>query len=128
MKGKSVAAWLALLMGIACSGPATGPCAQTIDAYCSAAGDAACTFPGDQRICPDNLISASCGSYDAVILQGVDSSLTRYYDRGTGRLLAVVSWVAAMGSRSCVAGPADGFNEPGCPRSEFTEQCPDGGI
>jgi len=117
---------LVLLVCPGCSGPATGPCSQTIDAYCSTTGPAACAFPGDQPICPFNLISTSCGAYDAVILQGVDSSLTRYYDRSTGRLLAVVSDVAAR--RSCVAGPAEGFNEPGCPRSEFTEQCPDGGI
>jgi len=118
-----------LLLCTGCSGPATtGPCAEGIDAYCSATGAAACAFPGDQPICPFNLISTSCGAYDAVILQGVDSSVTRYYDRSTGRLLAVVSYVAASGRRSCIAGPAEGFSEPGCPRSEFTEQCPDGGI
>ncbi len=109
----------------------TGPCAMSVSAYCSTVAPGVCTWPGptpSPSECPHTLRSTDCGgTYDAVLLQGVDTGTLRYYDHTTGALVAVVDYSVVLPGRRCEAGPAAGFGEPSCPSSSFAASCPDGG-
>ena len=58
---------------------------------------------------------ATCGSYRKLVYRGTDTGAAFYYDPASGQLVAVVS-TAAVGSitRTCAAGPPDGFEVPDC--------------
>jgi hypothetical protein len=128
-------ALLALPLVLACGStpPAvtTGSCATSPGAYCSAAPAGTCTWPGpapSATECPHTFRSTSCGPYDAVLVQGVDTSTVRYYEHGTGALVAVIHHSVVLPQATCEAGPSEGFAEPTCGAGTFVSTCPDGGT
>jgi hypothetical protein len=58
---------------------------------------------------------------------GVDTGTYRYYERASGALAAVIGYSAVFKTRTCEAGPSQGFAEPACDPSSFVSSCSDGG-
>jgi hypothetical protein len=113
-------------------GEASTACASSLAAFCASPPpgepcapallpvylDAACV--GGTR----SLFVTSCGGFDELILEGIDFSVTRYYDPTSEQLVAIVEYSANFGgSTSCVAGPP-GFVAPSCPGATSQPACP----
>ena len=105
--------WIALSLAIvACSDNSSVlPCSMSIASYC--AQNACSSYPPPlSGPCGLRYVNANCGAYIAVDDHSVDTGAVSYYDRATGMLVAVVSFVNTR--RMCEAGPSSGFAEPTC--------------
>jgi hypothetical protein len=97
-------------LGLACTKTIAAFCTPPpIQTYCT-------TYPPPSYVdCWRTVVDTNCGSYIAVTQIDIDTSSTAYYDRATGKLVAVISYNAnGGGSTSCLAGPVGGFVVPQC--------------
>ena len=70
-------------------------------------------------------VSLACGPYYRLTANSVDMGYSFYYEKASGKLLAVVFHNYNREKATCVGGPAD-FVEPICDTQAQIE-CPDGG-
>lgn len=74
-------------------------------------------------------MQARCGQYNALGVADADWGYTYYYDKATGKLVAVFIFggTGGPGALGCVGGPAD-FVPPACDASHETNACSDAGA
>jgi hypothetical protein len=99
------------------------PCARPANDECYAENGGGGTWPPEchtdfassRAACGLNQQLASCGQYDLIESNGVDTGYSYYYDHATGQLVAILGRSANFGgSVKCVGGPPSGFSEPTC--------------
>ncbi len=126
--------------GDASLGDGDGGADGEADSACASPLAAFCASPPPGETCVPSLLPAyleaacaggnrslfvmGCGGFDELILNGIDFSVTRYYDPTSEQLVAIVEYSANFGgSTSCLAGPP-GFVAPSCPGAMSQPACP----
>lgn len=129
---------LAIAVGVgACKGATVVECKMSVADYCAKYSGCVLTWDEAQKdtsFCDEVLPMRTpdredCGDYHVVAVGVYDLSGTYYYDRSSGKLVAMVEASGFSDSITCAAGPPT-FVLPVCSGagSEPLAQCLDGGA
>jgi hypothetical protein len=124
---------LAMFLGAgACRGAKVVECKTSVADYCAKSSGCALTWEEAQQdtsFCDATPNRDECGDYHAVSVGYVDVFGTYYYDRASGKLVAIVVVDGFADAAMCEAGPPT-FVVPVCngAGSEPLTQCLDGGA
>jgi hypothetical protein len=97
---------------------------MTLASFCATPGNCISAWHDVPTCGSPHDATRTCGSLQAFVQGGVDTSRTSYYD-ASGNLVAIVEFILAH--FSCTAGPST-FFAPDCGELHPLPSCPDAGT